>query len=667
MSGVARRVVLGLPRHVSAHHHRGSIASAASAVAALSLALVPSAWATINRASDMGENNLGQLGIGTETGPENCPGSGACSTVPVAVSGLTEATAVSAGVGHSLTLRSNEEVVSWGLNEYGQLGNGSTTRSITPVAVCVEVACANHLGHVQAIAASFFQSMALQNGEVLTWGEDQYGELGVATAPQQCGSTPCSTVPVRVSGLQHVSAIADGGGHDLALQEGTVWAWGRNERGQLGIGSTTNQSQPVRVCESKTCNPTTGPWLEHVKAIAAGAYSSYAVLENGTVVSWGENFGGSLGNGSATGPEECQVNPIKFCSKTPVHVVNLEHVKTVASHSGAWFALALLENGTVYSWGENQWGQLGDGQDGIEEVTKAVNHSATPVQVVGLSEVAAIAAGGSHSLALKTSGNMLAWGRNNWGQLGQGLGGTKVEYLDEPIEMLTDVSSIGGGNVTSLAVQTGSAPEFKINNVLATGAGSPTFDAGEVTLESTNGVVGKIRCRLLANGNVWNETERGHARVESLLASPCKSEASPECKGISLASERPVNPKTAARGESTPPFAAQLLRTTEGEITVRRLMLVRLRLLLIDPCVPITLPFEGTVAPRVMNGLSNGLHPTKLAFSTQAGYLVNPELLEHGQEERLYLTLSPLNLPGESALLEPKLSGEAMQLITATE
>jgi alpha-tubulin suppressor-like RCC1 family protein len=373
----------------------------AAMIAALTMAIAASAQAAPNIATAWGNNEHGQLGDGTTEGPEKTCGveaNRACSTTPVAVSGLNGVTAVDAGEQQSLALLENGTVMAWGdpVAFGGSLGDGTTKASDVPVAVCApapEPCPGSHLGEVTAIASSRFDNVALlKNGAVMDWGSGLDGALGD-------GTTEGSSVPVAVSGLSEpVKAIAAGEAFSLALlSNGTVMAWGRNSSGQLGNGTTTSSDVPVEV-----------KGLTGVTAIASGGDFALAVLSNGTVMAWGANGSGQLGNGTETS------------SDVPVAVSGLKEVTAVAG--GGQDGLALLSNGTVKAWGNNTEGELGDGSHtGPENCgTFMLPCAKTPMAVSGLSGVTMIAVGETHSLALLSNGAVVAWGTNHFGQLGDG-------------------------------------------------------------------------------------------------------------------------------------------------------------------------------------------------------------------------------------------------------
>ena len=311
-----------------------------------------------------GDNSFGQLGDGTKTS----------RNAPVQVTGLSGMQSVSAGAYHSLALRSDGTVWAWGYNIFGQLGDGSTGDKSAPVQV-------SGLTNVIAVSAGYGHSLALRSdGTVWAWGYNNYGQLGN-------GTTTAQSTPKQVTGLSGIVAIEAGDYHSLAIRsDGTVWAWGNNNYGQLGDGTTTNRSTPVQV---------TG--LSGVVAVSAGTYQSFALKSDGTLFAWGNNSYAQLGDGTTTN------------RSTPVQLNNLTGVVSIAA--GTNHSLALKSDGTVWGWGQNSFGQLGEGT--------TVNR-ATPVQVQGLRDIVAISAAYSHTLAMGSDGTVWSWGNNNYGQLGDG-------------------------------------------------------------------------------------------------------------------------------------------------------------------------------------------------------------------------------------------------------
>jgi alpha-tubulin suppressor-like RCC1 family protein len=268
----------------------------------------------------------------------------------------------------------------WGANDSGQLGDGSTTQSLTPVSV------SGLSSGVTAIAAGRYHACALlSSGAVKCWGRNNSGQLGDGSGTQ-------SLTPVDVSGLSSgVIAITAGEAHTCAvLNTGAVKCWGFNSNGQLGDGSTTSSFTPADV-----------PSLSSgVTAISAGRYYTCAVLNTGAVKCWGYNFKGQLGDGTS-GTDRL----------TPVDVPSLSSGVTAIS-TGGQHTCALLSTGAVKCWGNNDNGQLGDG---------SITQSLTPVSVSTLSSgVTAIATGSDHSCALLSSGAVKCWGKNVNGRLGDG-------------------------------------------------------------------------------------------------------------------------------------------------------------------------------------------------------------------------------------------------------
>ena len=304
-----------------------------------------------------GENEFGELGDGTNL-KSNVPVPVCAVDTTECLHGpyLEEATAVAAGGFHSLALLKNGTVVAWGGDLDGTLGGSESSRVPRPVCVTAEALCnpEHYLKEVVAIAAgSFFSLALLRDGTVMAWGENAHGQLadGTTTGPETCppANTPCSTVPVAVPSLEPATAIAAGSVHALArLRNGTLRSWGENIFGELGNGTDTSTSAPVAVCAAGEKAPCSGD-LGEVEAISAGAYFSVALLQNGTVSTWGANFEGQLGDGSTT------------ASDVPVALGGLSEVSTIASGDEAGDTLALRRGGELMSWGSGFSGSLGDG------------------------------------------------------------------------------------------------------------------------------------------------------------------------------------------------------------------------------------------------------------------------------------------------------------------
>jgi|GEM_PF-1688953 len=428
------------------------IVSAAMTALMLGMTLATTAQATPNAAYAWGLNSSGQLGDGTSEGPEKCGEElRACSTTPVPVSGLTGVVALAGGgefesTNFSLALLENGTVMAWGADPGGALGDGSTGSSDVPVPVCAVAAStttpcsepSEQLKEVVAISAGADHAIAvLKDGTVVTWGQIAFGGLGD-------GKKSSSSVPVRVCAvgtpspeereekgeepgcpggpyLAGVTAISTGSRFFLAVSSGTVVAWGQDSgEGNLGNGKTSGTSWvPAPVCAVGTVGECpTGPYLTGATAVSSTSGDSLALLSGGKVAAWGSGQEGQLGNGT-----EAQ-------SDVPVEVSGLSGVTAIAAggeliNGGSPHMIALLENGTVEAWGNNQYGQLGVGMStppGPEQCGSFKAACAkTPVAVSGLSGVTAIAARGHHSLALNKAGDIFAWGENNYGQLGDGM------------------------------------------------------------------------------------------------------------------------------------------------------------------------------------------------------------------------------------------------------
>jgi alpha-tubulin suppressor-like RCC1 family protein len=273
-----------------------------------------------------------------------------------------------AGGYHSLALDPQGRLWAWGLGRHGELGDGTTNRRDLPTAALPEA----FPGPLTGLAAGEDHSLAWDaEGRLWAFGRNDAGQLGDGSATDRLA-------PVPVRGLPPIHTAGGGQSHSLALDRaGRVWAWGANALGQLGIADAKGSRVPVPV-----------PGLKDIVAVSAGWRHNLALDRDGRVWEWG---GRAEGQGAFA----------------PHPVPGLAGIVSLAA--GGRHNLALRGDGTVWAWGANDYGQLGDGG------TQARN---LPVQVPGLAKVRQIAAGYDHSAALLEDGTAWAWGDNNQGQLG---------------------------------------------------------------------------------------------------------------------------------------------------------------------------------------------------------------------------------------------------------
>ncbi|MCL6577174.1 cadherin-like beta sandwich domain-containing protein, partial [Kyrpidia sp.] len=265
------------------------------------------------------------------------------------------------------------------------------------------------------VSAGGGHSLVLTSDQtVWAWGDNTNGQLGD-------GTTTGRQTPTPAQGLSSVAQVSAGESHSLALMsDGRVFAWGKNSSGQLGNNSTVDSNVPVQVQGLPT----------NVTAVAAGGNHSLALTSDGRIYAWGSNSSGQLGDGTTNNATAAE----------PVAGL-LIGLNPVAVSAGKDHSLALMQDGTVYAWGGNSYGQLGNGTTTASKV---------PVQVTGLANVAAVSAGGYDSLALTSDGYVYAWGLNSSGQLGDGTTANR----NTPVRVFNVLST--GALLTDLQLSDGS-------------------------------------------------------------------------------------------------------------------------------------------------------------------------------------------------------------------
>ena len=271
----------------------------------------------------------------------------------------------------------------WGDNTHGQLGLGNITSRSSPVLVGV---LTNWKSVLIGAAATWGPSAAIKSdGSLWMWGSGDSGVLGL-------GDTSSRSSPVQVGSLTNWAYVDTIGGnvgqhHTLAIKtDGTLWAWGRNDQGQLGLGDLTDRSSPVQVGS-----------LTNWKSVALSASHTLAVKTDGTLWAWGLNTNGALGLDDTSS------------RSSPVQVGSLTTWAQATCASS--FSMARKTDGTLWAWGSNAWGQLG---------VNDVNPRSSPVQVGSLTTWAHLATGAAINYAVKTDGTLWAWGYGADGRLGLG-------------------------------------------------------------------------------------------------------------------------------------------------------------------------------------------------------------------------------------------------------
>lgn len=335
-----------------------------------------SLWLVDGAVYGVGEDRWGQLGQGKEGAKDN--------PQALKVKVLTDISRVFAASGgnHNLALQADGTAYGWGWNNLGQVGTGAKGEHVyTPVKLSVPKLEAAALGTAFTLALT-------REGHVYVWGRNNLGQLGMGDFEERLTPTAMT--------LKNIVAVANGINHGVALNKaGEVYTWGTNSRGQIGNGEKATGSKGAVTSPYKVTLPS------KAVAIGAGNMNTFAILENGDLYAWGDNFKGVLGDGTS----EHRTTPTKITAVSKVKQVD----------SGARHTMVLLQDGKVMVWGDGRVGQLGNGEAGKDVA------STTPITVALEATATEIMIGTNHNLVRLSSGTVVGFGSNAFGRLAQPL------------------------------------------------------------------------------------------------------------------------------------------------------------------------------------------------------------------------------------------------------
>ena len=387
-----------------------------------------------------GGNEYGQLGDATTN----------TSPLPQTVRNNESFVALDAGLAHTCAIVTDATVRCWGHNNFGQLGNLTNENASAPVIAAVQDVMKLALGNSHTCAL-------LRDGGGACWGRNDDGQLGV-------GGTANSSTPLRVASLTSAVDISSGANHVCSvLADGTVWCWGSNQYAQIGIGEA---GPGISI-------PTQVPGIENAIAIALGDYHSCALLSDRTVWCWGWNNFGQVGNEN-TGDEAIIVQPQRINGLSDI--VQLE--------VGGNHSCALTQSAEAVCWGDNFNGQLGNGS--ADESFRV-----SPVIVSGGNRFFRLAAGGAHTCGLVQDGDVLCWGWNKLGQVGNGSSGVTADaVLPSPVVALNQIATmyVGANHTCSTNIR-GRVLCWGANTTGQIGSGQFGDSIGNATPQNVNLVV----------------------------------------------------------------------------------------------------------------------------------------------------------------------------------
>ncbi|GAA3995581.1 hypothetical protein GCM10022408_02630 [Hymenobacter fastidiosus] len=351
-------------------------------------------------------------------------------------------TQITLGQNHTAALRADGTLWAWGYNGYSQLGNGNNTGRTLPAQVAAPVAALPGT-RWSGVTSGSNHIMALRtDGTLWAWGYNGYNQLGDGTKTTRV-SPVLVPVPAGAAAGTTWTQVSSREFHTLALRsDGTLWAWGYNVYGQLGDNTTTDRLSAVAVTTPAGAAAGT-TWTQ----ITTGRVHSLALRSDGTLWGWGYNAYGTVGDGSST------TRLVPTAVITPAGAA--AGTRWTSISGGDNFSLALRSDGTLWAWGYNAYGQLGDASTTISRVPIAV---ITPGTVGAGTRWAQVTAGDDHTSALRSDGSLWAWGYNNYGQIGDNTKNNRSTPVRETSNSTWGQLTAGQNN--TLAVQAGTGLIF---------------------------------------------------------------------------------------------------------------------------------------------------------------------------------------------------------------
>ena len=347
----------------------------------------------------------------------------------------------------------------WGYNYNGELGDNTTTNRSYPIQT---IAFGNNWSFV---SGGGINTAAIKtDGTLWIWGYNYYGQLGDNTRTSK--SSPIQTITggtnwkTVVCGLSNISTFT------AAIKtDGTLWTWGLNYYGQLGNNTITNRSSPVQVVGFAS------DWI----SVSCGSNHAAAIKTDGTLWNWGQNFNGRLGDNTL------------IHKSSPIQTVALgTNWKQVSC--GAYFTAAIKTDGTLWMWGQGNNGQLG---------TNTITHRSSPIQTVALgTNWNSVACGYYHTAAIKTDGTLWTWGNNGYGQLGD----NTITSKSSPIQTIT-----GGNNWKQVSCGSGHTAAIKTDGTLWTWGNNYYGILGDNTKTHRSSPV-----QTSLRGNNWKRVSAGY-------------------------------------------------------------------------------------------------------------------------------------------------------------